>query len=106
MAAGRWPAGYGRSPFRAESRDAAHRVSSPRSPNGLEQKSSQIQATLHDKLPAVMAARAAVTARAVTADHEPRRAKFRGHPEPRPDESKIRTAASLQARDLVEIVLD
>jgi hypothetical protein len=72
---------------------------------GFEKKSSQIAAMLHEKLPAIMSARAEETWRAVVGDHQPRRAKLRDLKEPTPNEARIRTAAALQAKDIVDIVI-
>jgi hypothetical protein len=70
-------------------------------------KKTQLKEALLGKLPAIFAGRIRITAGKVVSDHQGAvKVKARGHDEPLPTEDKIRTAAALQAQDIVAIVTE
>ncbi|MGC5020952.1 phage tail protein [Micromonospora sp. DT47] len=70
-------------------------------------KRNQLKSTLVQKLPALFTSRIKLTANKVQSDHADKaKQDLRGHMEPLPTEDKIRTAAALQAQDIVAIVTD
>jgi hypothetical protein len=71
---------------------------------GFAAKRDQLRDTLIGKLPALFTGRISMTANNVRKDHDGAKKQVRGHEEVLPTEDKIRTAASLQAQDIVEIV--
>ena len=73
----------------------------------FEKTKSKLRDGLMAKLPALFAARIKITASNVFNDHTGKvKLKARGHDEPLPTEDKIRTAASMQAQDVVEILTE
>lgn len=71
------------------------------------ENSASLMAGLRAKLPAILSARVNTTVRAVVNDHKDvNKKQIRGHDEPLPTEDRIRAAASAEAVDIADIVID